>query len=219
MCMSSFTFTQAAGLLAGVTRFSAAANATGVNELLSGLPPSESAALYHLPNGLQALFNAAVKQEGLNVQLSTPVSNVTEMGQVTLQNGTQLNFDAVVVTVRPPSVTALVPQQLRSVFANATTGWRDVWIFNATLLPSLDAMFRQTMLGMFTLGVTVNGSLGPNTGYPTYVVRLYEDTPYVAVGGYVTPDVSQDSSTATATEAMQQFGLKAESVVAYRRIA
>ena len=160
-----------------------------------------------------------MKQEGLNVQFSTPVTKVTELGRVILQNGTQLNFDAVVVTVRPPSVTALVPQQLRSVFANSTTGLRDVWIFNTTLLPSLDATSRQTLSGMFQLTVTVNGSLGPTTGYPTYVVRLYEDTPYIAVGGYVSPDVSQDSSTATATEAMQQFGLKAESVVAYRRIA
>ena len=148
---------------ADVTQFSAVANATGLNSLLDGTSPSNSSAFYHLPGGVQALFHAVMEQEQLNILLNTSVSDVTEDGNVTLAKGTSLQFDIVIVTIRPPAAAAIVPLQLQPLYANASTQLRDVWIFNATLLSN--ATLPQILSGQFAAQVTTNGTLAPSNGY------------------------------------------------------
>lgn len=49
--------------------------------------------------------------------------------------GSELHADAVIVNIWPPPATAILPQGLQPVFANATTGLRGVY-GSSTLLPS-----------------------------------------------------------------------------------
>ena len=119
---------------------------------------------------------------------------------------------------QPPAATILLLPELeiQLVFANTTTELRDMWIFNATLSPN--ATLPSVLSGVFAGQVTVIGSLGPATSYPSYILRLYNNS-YISLGRYVTANVSQNASTATAVEVMQKYGCQIESTTAYRRIA
>ena len=203
-------------MLTGITADSASAHGLGFQALLQG--NSTSALFYKFPGGLQSLFDAVVQQEQLNVQLSTPVTAVTEDGVVTLSNGRQQQFDQVFVTIRPPSAAQILPPGPASAYKGAVTQARDVWIFEASVMP--DAPHRESLLGPFISFVTVNGGqLGPATGHPSYILRLDGSSPYISAGAYVTPDVSEADSQETATQVMQQYGISVQSVVAHKRIA
>ena len=200
----------------GVTADSAAAEALGLHALLQG--DGTPALFYKFPAGLQALFDALVKQDQLDVQLSTAVTGVTEDGCVTLSDGTQLQYDEVVVAIRPPAAAQILPPGPASVYKGAVTQARDVWIFEANIMPN--ASHRETLLGPFIAFVTVNGGkLGPADGYPSYILRLDGSSPYVSAGAYVTPDVSEADSMARTIQVMQRYGVQVQSTVAHKRIA
>ena len=199
----------------GVAPFSATANLTGVNNLLLG--NSSSGLFTYFPAGLRALFDAVIKDESLKIQYNTSVTHVTEAGQVTLQNNTQKQFDAVIVTVRPDAAAAMLPPKPASLYADAVTGACDVWLFNTSVMPGNN--LSDVVSGSFIAPVTANGTLAPPTGYPCLVLRVFEDSPYLAVGSYIDPRVTQDASTAAASDALQQFDFEVYSTAAYRRIA
>lgn len=190
-------------------------NATELNDLLQG--NTTSGLFTYFPAGLQALFDAVIKDDSLKIHYNTSVTNVTEAGVVTLQNKTQVQFDAVIVTVRPSVAAAILPPKPAALYAESVTGACDVWLFNASILPS--ANLSNILSGTFTAFVTDNGTIGPPTGYPSLVLRLYDGSPFLSVGAYITPNVSQNSSTTVATEALKQFGFQVHSIAAYRRIA
>ena len=200
---------------AGVTSSTALANATGLNGLLQG--NTMSGLFTYFPAGLQALFDALIRHESLNIHFNTSVTHVTEAGMVTLQNKTTMQFDAVIVTVRPSAAATILPPKPAALYAKSVTGACDAWLFNASVLPS--AKLSNVLSGAFTAFVTDNGTIGLPTGYPSFVLRPYDGSPFLAVGAYITSNVSQDSSTTVAIEALQQFGFQVHSTLAYRRIA
>lgn len=101
-------------VLAGITTDSATADAFGVQSLLQG--NSTSALFCYFPAGLQALFDAVVQKPQSDVQLSTAVTAVTNFGLTTLSNGTQLQFDDMIVTIRPPAAAKILPPAAAAVY-------------------------------------------------------------------------------------------------------
>ena len=175
--------------------------------------------VYHLPAGLQALFAAIIQQESLNIQLNAPVAKVTENGFVSLHNGTELQFDAVIVTIRPPGAAAVLPAGPATLYKNSITQACDVWIFNASFVRLTGLRDAQLVDDHpFAAFVTVNSTLGPPTGYPSYIVCLYEKSPYIAAGAIVEANISQNSTTGMAKDVLNEYGFKVNSVVASRRI-
>lgn len=193
----------------------AGANATLLSQLLEGNPTP--GLFTYFPAGLRALFNAVIKDESLSIYYNTSVTSVTEAGKVTLQNHTTMQFDAVIVTVRPDAARAILPPEPASLYAEAISGACDVWLFNTSVSSSSNVS--DIVSGAFIGPVTANGTLAPPTGYPCLILRVYEDSPYIAVGAYIDPRVPQNASTASAADALQQFGFEVHSTAAYRRIA
>lgn len=202
-------------LHAGVTPSSGGANATVLNDLLQD--SSTSGLFTYFPAGLRALFDAIIRDESLTIHYNTSVTRVTEAGRVTLQNNTTRQFDAVIVTVRPEAARGMLPSEPASLYAEAITGACDVWLFNTSISPGNN--FSDIVSGPFIGPVTANGTLALPTGYPCLVLRMYEDSPFLAVGSYIDPRVPQNASTAAASQALQEFGFEVHSTAAHRRIA
>jgi len=182
--------------------------------LLQGDPTP--AAFYHLPNGVRALFQAAVQSEGIDIQLGTPVTSVANDGTVTYEGGQQ-KFDSVIVSARPDAAAAMLAPPLVAVYEGAHTGLIDLWIFNATSLPNATSLADH--LQMPFLGFVTDASgITSADGTPAYIISLDDQAPIVCVGSYVTPNVSQAASTALATSTLQHYGLNVSSTVQYSRV-
>lgn len=190
------------------------AQAANLTDLLEGDPTP--AAFYHLPNGVRALFDAAVKSEGINIQLGTPVTSVTNNGIVTYKGGQQ-KFDNVIVTARPAAARAMLTAPLKDVYTGAHTGLVDLWIFNATALDNVTDLadhLQTPFLGF----VTDASHVTPADGTPAYIIREDRDLPIVCAGGYVMPNVTEAQSTTVAKRALAHYGLNVSSVIEYSRV-
>lgn len=199
---------------AGINSTSPEAQAANLSSLLQGDPTP--AAFYHLPNGVRALFQAAVQSEGIDIQLGTPVTSVANDGTVTYEGGQQ-KFDSVIVSARPAAAAAMLAPPLAAVYEGAHTGLIDLWIFNATSLPNATSLanhLQKPFLGF----VTDASGITSADGTPAYIIRLDDQAPIVCVGSYVTPNVSQAASTALATSTLQHYGLNVSSTVQYSRV-
>ena len=184
---------------AGINSTSPEAQAANVSMLLQGDPTP--AAFYHLPNGVRALFQAAVLSKGIDIQLGTPVTSVANDGTVTYEGGQQ-KFDSVIVSARPAAAAAMLAPPLAAVYKGAHTGLIDLWIFNATTLPNATSLANHLQTPFLGF-VTDASGITPADGTPAYIIRLDDQAPIVCVGSYVTPNVSP----ALATSTLQHYGL------------
>lgn len=201
-------------LNAGISATSEQAQAANLTSLLQGDPTPT--AFYHLPNGVRALFQAAVQSEGIDIQLETPVNSVANNGTVTYEGGQQ-NFDSVIVSVRPDAAAAMLPPPLSSVYEGAHTGLVDLWVFNATALQNSTGLASHLQTPFVGL-VTDASSVTPPDGSPAYIFRLDAELPVVCVGGYVLPTVTEAQSAAKASSTLLNYGLNVSSVIQYSRV-
>ena len=199
---------------AGINSTSPEAQAANLTALLQGDPTA--AAFYHLPNGVRALFQAAVQSEGINIQFETPVVSVANNGTVAFEGGQQ-QFDKVVVSARPAAASAMLPLPLSNVYEGAHTGLIDLWIFNSTILPNATAL-ADNLQTPFLGFVTDASGITPADGTPAYIIKLDGESSVVCVGSYVTSNVTEAQSTATASRTLMNYGFNTSSVIQYSRV-
>ena len=199
----------------GITANSPVAIQAGINGVLQGSP--DTASQFHFPNGVHALFDAAVASSTITLRLETPVTAVSNSGLATFYGGQQ-QFDKVIVTVRPEPAAAILSPPLSNFFEGRQTGLVDVLIFDASVQQPASAVGQKLLLPFLGFSTVSGGRPTPADGTPSYIARIDGNSPYVCAGGYVTSQVSRATSTAAAVKALTGYGFNVSSTVAYERI-